>query len=57
VELFDFISVAVSIVLGISAAHLLSGLRDESGQLIIRVHNETLSVRRDVRLQRRSFDR
>jgi hypothetical protein len=27
-ELFDFISVAVSIVLGISAAHLLSGLRD-----------------------------
>jgi hypothetical protein len=28
VELFDFISVAVSIVLGISAAHLLSGLRN-----------------------------
>lgn len=27
-ELFDFISVAVSIVLGISAAHLLSGMRN-----------------------------
>ena len=27
-ELFEFISVAVSIVLGISAAHLLSGLRN-----------------------------